>query len=113
MYQSEVGKLTADVASLREKLIRERSKEAEIQKNVADLERKLASKTKDLHDAEKQLANESTPEAFEDTADPETLAKNQGVPAATFDDLLGDFWPEDEEPEEFTSALGEWRRDPS
>lgn len=50
---------------------------------------------------------------FDETTDPETLAKEQGVSAADFDDLLGDFWPEEEEPEEFTTALREWRREPS
>ncbi|MGH3090331.1 MAG: TIR domain-containing protein [Rubrobacteraceae bacterium] len=55
----------------------------------------------------------SEPEAFDEATDPDELAKEQGVSAAGFDDLLGDFWPEEEEPEEFTTALREWRRDAS
>ncbi|MDQ4064152.1 MAG: hypothetical protein M3122_09800 [Actinomycetota bacterium] len=51
------------------------------------------------------------PEAFYETTDPVTLAREQGVSAASFDDLLGDFWPEEEEPEEFTATLREWRHD--
>ncbi len=53
------------------------------------------------------------PETFDEITDPDTLAKEQGVSAASFDDLPGDFWPEEEEPDEFTTALGEWRHDPS
>jgi hypothetical protein len=55
----------------------------------------------------------SMPEAFDETTDPDALAREQGVSAVGFDDLLGDFWPEEEEPEEFTNSLREWRRDPS
>lgn len=53
----------------------------------------------------------SDPEAFYETTDPDALAQEQGVSAASFDDLLGDFWPEEEEPEEFTATLREWRKD--
>ncbi len=42
---------------------------------------------------------------------PDALAQEQDVSAASFDDLLGDFWPEEAEPEEFAWALREWRRD--
>lgn len=56
---------------------------------------------------------EEETETFEDATDPDTLAKEQGVSAADFDDLPGDFWTEGEEPDEFTSALKEWRHDPS
>jgi len=52
-------------------------------------------------------------EAFEEATDPESLARGQGVSSADFDELLGDFWPEEEGPEEFTAALGEWRREPA
>lgn len=50
-------------------------------------------------------------EGFDSAITPETLARKQGVSAADFDHLLGDFWPE-EGPEEFTTALREWRREP-
>ena len=53
----------------------------------------------------------SAPTAFDEATGPGELAQEQNVSAASFDDLLGDFWPEEEEPEEFASALKEWRRD--
>jgi hypothetical protein len=47
-------------------------------------------------------------------ADLEALAVSQGAPlAACFEDLLGDFWPEDESADEFNTAVREWRREGS
>jgi len=41
-----------------------------------------------------------------------TLLAGQGVkPVATFDVLLGDFWPEDKTVDEFIVAVHRWRRD--
>jgi hypothetical protein len=41
-----------------------------------------------------------------------SLAARQGVrPVVKFDDLLGDFWPDNETADEFITALREWRRD--
>ncbi len=38
------------------------------------------------------------------------LATEQGVrPVTDFDDLLGDFWPEDETADEFVAAVRRWR----
>lgn len=54
---------------------------------------------------------ESSPATFDETTTPDDLAREQGVSTASFDDLLGDFWPEEERPEEFASALREWRED--
>ena len=40
-----------------------------------------------------------------------TIAQEQGVlPLSSFDDLLGDFWPEDETADEFIDAIRELRR---
>jgi plasmid stability protein len=40
------------------------------------------------------------------------LARQQGAPVAVrFEDLLGDFWPENESADEFMATLREWRRD--
>ena len=40
------------------------------------------------------------------------LAAEQGVrPIMNFDELLGDFWPDDETADEFVGALRESRRD--
>ncbi len=40
------------------------------------------------------------------------LAIAQGIgPITNFDDLLGDFWPEDETADQFVAAVREWRRD--
>ena len=44
--------------------------------------------------------------------DLKTLAAQQGVqPVANFEDLLGDFWPEDETADEFIAAVRQWRRE--
>jgi hypothetical protein len=44
--------------------------------------------------------------------DLETLAAQQGVgPVANFDDLLGDFWPDDESVDEFLTTIRAWRRE--
>jgi hypothetical protein len=47
--------------------------------------------------------------------DPRELAdraREQGAPLSVhFDDLLGDFWPEDESADEFMATLREWRRE--
>jgi hypothetical protein len=41
-----------------------------------------------------------------------TLAAEQGVrPVTNFDDLLGDFWSEDETADEFIAAVRQWRRE--
>lgn len=52
----------------------------------------------------------SSPAAFDEIADLDKLAREQDVSAASFDDLLGDFWPEGEG-QEFASTLKEWRQD--
>jgi hypothetical protein len=42
----------------------------------------------------------------------EILALEQGVrPVIDFDELMGDFWPEEEDIEEFRGALQELRRE--
>lgn len=42
----------------------------------------------------------------------EELAARQGVsPVADVDDLLGDFWPEEESADEFIAAVRRWRRE--
>ena len=41
-----------------------------------------------------------------------TLAAQQGVkPIERFDDLIGDFWPEDETADDLIAAVREWRRE--
>lgn len=45
-------------------------------------------------------------------AELESLAQQQGArPVAKFDDLLGDFWPENETADEFIAAVRQWRRE--
>ena len=45
-------------------------------------------------------------------ADLKILAAQQGVqPVTNFEDLLGDFWPEDEAADEFIAAVRQWRRE--
>jgi hypothetical protein len=42
----------------------------------------------------------------------EMLANQQSVnPAAPFDDLLGDFWSEDDSVDDFLAAVRQWRRE--
>jgi len=44
--------------------------------------------------------------------DPDNLAADQEVePTGDFDELLGDFWPENEGADEFVAVLRRWRRD--
>lgn len=85
--------------------------------SLEEIAEDLAEVLPGLRDREDEDASE--PEAnrghysatFEEATTPDTLAEEQDVSGASFDDLLGDFWPEEEEPEEFASALKEWRRD--
>jgi hypothetical protein len=45
-------------------------------------------------------------------ADFRTLAAQQGVqPVTNFEDLLGDFWPDDETADQFIDAVRQWRRE--
>jgi hypothetical protein len=40
------------------------------------------------------------------------IAREQGVlPISNCDDLLGDFWPEDESADEFVETIRKWRRE--
>jgi hypothetical protein len=48
----------------------------------------------------------------EDKTDLDVLAAQQGVSAVNeFDNLLGNFWPEDESADQFIAAFREWRRE--
>ncbi len=45
-------------------------------------------------------------------ADLESLANQQGVtPIDRFEDILGDFWPDDEDADHFLRAVRRWRRE--
>ena len=49
---------------------------------------------------------------FEAPKDLQTLAAEQGLSAAAdFNDLLGDFWPEEERVEDFIEVVRSWRRE--
>lgn len=53
-------------------------------------------------------------EFFAESDPPDLLeiARKQGVrPISNFDDLLGDFWPEDESADEFVETIRKWRRE--
>src|SRR5919197_1178902 len=42
----------------------------------------------------------------------DALARAQGAPLAVrFEDLIGDFWPEDEAADEFITTIRQWRRE--
>ncbi len=54
----------------------------------------------------------SGPMSFDTMPDVEALAREQGVPSDTkFEDLLGDFWPEDQSVDDFLAARERWRRE--
>jgi hypothetical protein len=49
---------------------------------------------------------------FEPTPSIDELAAQQGVrPVERFEDLLGDFWPEDESIDDFIATVRRWRRE--
>jgi hypothetical protein len=51
-------------------------------------------------------------DTWEDTPDLEELAAQQNVkPVTRFEDLLGDFWPADEDVDDFIAAVRQWRRE--
>lgn len=41
----------------------------------------------------------------------EELAAQQGTRPLSFDEMLGDFWPEDETADEFIATLRQWRNE--
>ena len=43
--------------------------------------------------------------------DIDQLVKEQGVPEDSLANLNGDFWPEDEDVEEFIATIRQWRRE--
>lgn len=53
----------------------------------------------------------TTPSEFWQKKTLEQRAAEQGVgPVQHFEDLLGDFWPEDETADAFINAVRQWRR---
>lgn len=57
-------------------------------------------------------AREESVYAFDAVPALEELAEVQGVsPVENFEDLLGDFWPEDESVDDFLEARERWRRE--
>ncbi len=60
----------------------------------------------------RRRAREEALYAFDAVPDLEELADAQGVsPVDNFDDLLGNFWPEDESVDDFLEARERWRRE--
>jgi hypothetical protein len=60
------------------------------------------------------MAARSAADFFSTAPDIDTLAAQQGVkPVTDFDKLRGDFWPEDESADDFTTALYNWRHEDS
>lgn len=50
--------------------------------------------------------------ALSNSADLATVTRMQGVsPVNDLDDLVADFWPEDESVDEFVATIREWRRE--
>lgn len=53
-----------------------------------------------------------TPTFFDSRTDLDALAAAQGVSAAPpFENLLGDFWPEDETADDFIASTHRWRHE--
>ena len=86
-----------------------------------DLERRLGQEAERRGQAPQDLARQLLASALPDVEDlfrgikrgtPEDLQRlfdEQGVkPVARFEDLLGDFWPEDESVDDFAKARKEW-----
>ena len=49
---------------------------------------------------------------FDSLPDVEALARQQGVSSSTkFEDLLGNFWPENQDVDDFLAARERWRRE--
>ena len=66
----------------------------------------------DLEILDRDQVKEEAQALFEEKADLDQLAAEQGVsPAANFNALLGDFWPEDETADEFIAQVRAWRRE--
>lgn len=62
-----------------------------------------------MTEQKKQYSNVSF---FDAKTDLETIAAEQGVSvASTFEQLLGDFWPEDETVDQFMASVRAWRRE--
>jgi hypothetical protein len=49
------------------------------------------------------------PPEIQPAATIEQLMAEQGTRPLSFDEMLGDFWPEDESVDDFITALREWR----
>lgn len=58
------------------------------------------------------LRQSSSSTSFDARPDLEQLAREQGAPlTANFDNLLGDFWPDEESVDDFLAARTRWRRE--
>jgi hypothetical protein len=81
--------------------------------------RHLAGEDQEDEEATARLAARMEPLAVPGRAffsqprvDLETVAAQHGVPPVSdLDDLLGDFWPEEESVDEFVAAVRRWRRE--
>ena len=61
--------------------------------------------------AENRPGQDRSLDEWDDTPNLEVLAAEQGVkPVSRFEDLLGNFWPEDEDVDDFIAAVRPWRR---
>jgi len=63
--------------------------------------------------AQSQSSPDLTPNSFIDwRIDLDALAERQGVKVCnSLNELKGDFWPEDEDIDEFVSTVRQWRRE--
>ena len=113
----ELGKIVSVKSDLHELV--DRLAEEQAADLLAYLRRLLAASEQNDESAAARLARRMEPltvsgQAFfaERPLDLQAMAAAQGVrPVARFDDLLGDFWPDDETADEFIAAVRQWRHE--
>jgi hypothetical protein len=72
------------------------------------LDERLRAPSEDGVDVVQEALPQRPPEELD------ALAQAQGAPlAVNFDDLIGDFWPEDETCDDFIATIRQWRREGS
>lgn len=72
----------------------------------------MGSKATDQDTLATEPSHTGTQSFFDAVLDIEALAKQQGVcPVTDLEALLGDFWPEDETPDQFISTVRQWREE--
>ena len=75
---------------------------------------KIIAEVKTLHPAEQQRLREilnAEAAYFDPVKKIEQLSAEQGTKPLNFEEMLGNFWPEEESTEEFLTILRRWRNE--